>query len=100
MKNMKLLILTSLLMLSACVEESEAERVEREQKRGVQIEPQSSVTVKRITKFYDDIAYNGTRAIYLITDEKTGKEFIGISGIGITEVGSHSSGKSTVRDER
>lgn len=94
-----LIILTSLLMLSAC-QESEAERVEREQKRGVQVEPQSRVTVKRISKFYDNIAYNGERAIYLIIDEKTGKEFIGISGVGITEVGSHSSGKNSVRDER
>lgn len=93
------MILTSFLMLSAC-QESEAERKQRDQREKVVVENQGRVKVVRINRFYDVIAYNGERGIYLITDEKTGKEFIGISGIGITEVGSHSSGKSTVRDER
>lgn len=94
-----LMIATILLALTAC-QESEAEREQREQREKVVVENQGRVKVVRIDRFYDGIAYNGERGIYLITDEKTGKEFIGISGIGITEVGSHLSGKSTVRDER
>lgn len=94
-----LIILTSILMLAAC-EESETERQQREQQEKIAMENQGRVKVTQITRFNDSIAYNGVRGIYLITDEKTGKEFIGISGIGITEVGSHSSGKSTSRDER
>jgi hypothetical protein len=38
--------------------------------------------------------------IYRIVDSKTGKEYIGISGVGISENGSHSSGKSSMSDER
>lgn len=39
-------------------------------------------------------------ANYIITDTKTGTEYIGVSGIGITETGSHQAGKARVADER
>lgn len=58
------------------------------------------VDVARIGVFEDDAAYNGRRAIYIITDRKTGQEFIGISGIGISETGSHQCGKTRCTDER
>lgn len=62
------------------------------------------VTVTRIGVFRDDIAYDDTRGIYLIVDTKTGTEFIGISGVGITESSSHmvSTGKThyVTEDER
>jgi hypothetical protein len=48
----------------------------------------------------DDLAYRERRGLYVIVDQKTGKEFIGISGIGITEVGVHQEGKASVSDER
>lgn len=56
--------------------------------------------IVRIQTFYDDGAYNNIRGVYEIVDEKTGKEYFGISGIGISEIGSHSSGKTSASDER
>lgn len=58
------------------------------------------VTVTRMSTFSDSLAYNNERGVYLIRDNQTGQEFIGISGIGISELGSHRSGKVTVGDER
>lgn len=58
------------------------------------------VSVERIGVFRDEIAYGNTRGVYLITDHETGAEFIGVSGVGIAETGSHSAGKSRVSDER
>lgn len=57
-------------------------------------------TVTRVGIFEDVLAYDDRRGIYIIKDQKTGQEFIGISGIGISELGSHSTGKSTYSDER
>lgn len=62
--------------------------------------PAYRVTITRIGVFDDSIAYAGQRGIYIITDHKTGKEFIGISGIGISETGEHKDGKTTHQDER
>ena len=58
------------------------------------------VTVERIGVFRDDLAYGERRGVYVIRDNATGQEFIGVSGVGITETGSHQSGKVRVRDER
>lgn len=59
------------------------------------------VKVRRIDVIEDWTAYQNRRGIYVITDTKTGKEYIGVSGIGITETGTHSAGKnSTAGDER
>ncbi len=58
------------------------------------------VTIERIGVVADGLAYGERRGIYVITDHKTGSEFIGVSGVGITEVGSHQSGKVHVQDER
>jgi hypothetical protein len=67
-------------------------------------EAESRVAVTRIDVIKDDIAYEGKRGVYVIRDNTSGQEFIGISGIGISELGSHTvqSGKSrrTVEDER
>lgn len=60
--------------------------------------------VARISIFGDTLAYGGKRGVYVITDTKTGKEYIGVSGIGISELGSHTlyGGKTaaTVQDEQ
>lgn len=50
--------------------------------------------------FYDSDAYNSTRSVYVLKDKATGKEYIGVSGIGISERGSNTSGKNTIQDER
>lgn len=64
----------------------------------------STVSIRRIAVFEDDLAYGGKRGIYIIKDHATNKEFIGVSGIGISDIGQHpiSNGKTTimVRDER
>lgn len=57
-------------------------------------------SVSRVGVFKDDIAYDGRRGVYVMIDNKTGQEFVGVSGIGISELGSHSAGKSMIRDER
>lgn len=58
------------------------------------------VQVTRIGVIKDNIAYGDIRGIYRIVDTKTGKEFIGVSGVGIAETGSHSTGKTSTTDER
>jgi len=58
------------------------------------------VSVNKIGVFQDNLAYDNVRGVYIITDKKTNKEYIGISGIGITETGSHSAGKIIIKDER
>lgn len=57
-------------------------------------------TVTRVCVFTDRLAYNSRRAIYLLTDNKTGQEFVGISGVGIAELGEHQAGKTEKKDER
>lgn len=58
------------------------------------------VKVTRVGVFKDDLAYGSRRGVYIIIDTDTGKEFVGVSGVGVAEMGSHSAGKSSVRDER
>lgn len=66
----------------------------------VQLQDQNRVQVTRIGVFKDDLAYNSRRGVYVIVDTKTGKEYIGISGVGIQEVSSHQTGKTTTTVER
>jgi len=57
-------------------------------------------TVERVGVVDDSLAYGDRRGIYLIRDKQTDKEFVGVSGIGISELGSHPVGKAIVTDER
>ena len=78
--------------------------VEIAKRKSVQELHSDHVQVVRISVFDDDTAYHGQRGIYIITDKISGKSFIGVSGVGISELGSHSEGvgksRRTVRDER
>lgn len=58
------------------------------------------ITVTKIGTMVDEDAYNDKRSIFILVDLKTGKEFIGMTGVGISETGMHSSGKSSATDER
>ena len=58
------------------------------------------VTVDRVDVVADTLAYGGARGVYVIRDAQTGREFIGVSGVGIAETGDHQSGKMRARDER
>lgn len=49
--------------------------------------------VERVALFDDDLAYDGQRGVYLITDKETQKQYLGVSGIGISELGVHSTGQ-------
>lgn len=60
----------------------------------------SRIVVTRIGVIADKLAYSGRRGLYIITDTKTGKEYVGVSGIGISEFGSHWVGKTRAEDER
>lgn len=68
------------------------------------VAPDGRFEVTRVGVFDDPLAYNNKRGIYVIRDKSTGTEFVGISGIGISETGSHSqtTGKVTTKksDER
>ena len=64
------------------------------------IQPKQRFELKKVQTFKDTDAYTGVRNIYTLIDNDTGKEYIGISGIGITEQGNHISSKNNVQDER
>lgn len=57
-------------------------------------------TVTQVSTFQDEIAYGRKRGVYIIHDNTTGQEFVGVSGIGISELGHHQSGKTGISDER
>ena len=61
--------------------------------KGIGTNPESQYLVKRVEVFEDELAYSHLRGIYEIMDKKTGKKYLGISGIGITEVGSDGDGR-------
>lgn len=66
----------------------------------VTVPPKLRFDLKKVQTFYDSDAYYGVRNVYVLTDSETGKEFVGVSGIGITELGSHINSKNTYQDER
>ena len=87
--------------LAACTPKVEVDTPLTAIPRGVaEIKPQGRFKVERIGVFADGLAYSDKRGIYVITDTTTGQEFVGISGIGISELARHQSGKSSVNDER
>ena len=56
--------------------------------------------VMKVQMFKDPDAYMGLRCVYVITDQVTKREYLGVSGVGISDLGSHSVGKSMATDER
>lgn len=99
---MKAGILVAALLLAGCSDRTTNTPMSAPAPRGPDLgpPPQTRVTVERIGAFRDDLAYNDLRGIYIITDRKTGREYLGISGVGIAEVASHQVGKTRVGDER
>lgn len=94
------LIALAALALAGCDNET---RIPSEQRHNVQVNTMESgrVTVRKISEFRDALAYDDYRGVYIITDKETGREYIGVSGIGISEIGSHGCGKGCTRqDER
>jgi hypothetical protein len=75
------------------------EHVQRVNPGKMPIENSDRFEVRRVQVFEDPLAYYDRRGIYLIHDRKTGREFLGVSGVGVTEVGRHSAGKTSVEHE-
>lgn len=97
------LVLPAVLLLSAC--DNGPEPAKSTMAVSSQLSSDADrVKVTKMSEFRDGLAYDNWRGVYLIQDKQTGREYIGISGIGISEVGSHSHqvGKvqQLVRDER
>lgn len=89
------LVLITFTFLTSC-----SERPDTPMRIGSPISSSSRVNVTRIGVIEDSLAYDSRRGIYLIEDTKTGKEYIGVSGIGISELGQHQAGKTIISDER
>lgn len=94
--------LGALAIISGCSETIPTIVMQTEQasRTNLVLESTQRYDVKRVDVFADDLAYNGKRGIYEIKDRETGKVYLGISGIGITQRGSHQSDDNTVEDER
>lgn len=58
------------------------------------------VSVELISTFPDSEAYNSVRKVYIIRDNTTGREYFGVTGVGISEVGVQSNGKTSSTHER
>jgi hypothetical protein len=88
------LVAGSALWLSGCAPEADTSMAK------VRPQQASRFAVERVGVFEDDLAYGNRRGIYVITDKTTGREYIGVSGVGVSELGSHQAGKTRVSDER
>lgn len=99
---MKLICLAAaallVILVAGCGEDAHPKTLDME------IKPDGRFEVSRAGVFDDPLAYSGKRGVYVIRDKTTGKEFVGVSGIGISETGKHTKtvGKitSNVPDER
>lgn len=100
---MKIFIVIFSLLLSACDSGPEAAKSTMDVSSQLSADA-DRIKVTKMSEFRDTLAYDNWRGVYLIQDKQTGKEYIGISGIGISEVGSHTRlvGKvqQSVGDER
>ena len=98
------LMILAALALTACVPAPAPDMAMQSRQRmaapAAPVSDGDRVTVERIAVFKDDLAYGDRRGVYVIRDKATGREFIGVSGVGIAETGSHQIGKARVGDER
>ena len=100
---MKPILIALCVLLSACNLPDPSMQMREQDKNAdaVSVESSERIQVTRIGVFADTLAYHDLRGVYLIKDTKTGAEYIGISGVGIQETGSHNCGKNcTSEDER
>ena len=97
---MKHLAILSVLALSACAPDPtlnmEKPQSPQMQPGGVLSPDTRRVTVSRVGIFSDDLAYGNRRGVYIIVDNETGREYIGVSGVGISETGRHFVPQTTI----
>jgi hypothetical protein len=60
--------------------------------------PVMRFTLARAQIVKDELAYGRERGVYILKDNETGREYIGVSGIGITEIGRHNCGKGCTKE--
>ena len=84
--------------------EAKAEKAEEARIAKIQADNAALVSFQRLGCFSDSSAYGEQRCTYMVKYTPTGQTFIGVSGIGISELGNHTvqSGKNRVtrEDER
>jgi hypothetical protein len=105
MKYTLILTIAALALLAGCGPAPDMPLKQRQEDqdstaRPANVRDNDRIEVTRIGVFRDSLAYNAKRGVYVIRDKQTGREYVGISGVGISEVGNHLSGKVTVPDER
>lgn len=89
-------LIPAALALLSCSSQPSAPRAPFQEKT---LSTGNRITVERIAEFRDRFAYGERREILIIKDAKTGKEFIGVSGVGITETSRVPHGKTTTEVE-
>ena len=94
-KLSKLTVLAGMIFLVGCRPNATIIMQKKEQ-----LNTESQYNVTRVEVFEDELAYGGKRGIYEIIDQRTGKKYLGVSGIGISELGSHIEVNTTSRDEK
>ena len=87
MKRIMLFLMLSCLC-AACDSTSSPALVMEEKHRST-LPVEARFHIVRYAVFEDSLAYDGKRGIYLIEDRETSRTYVGLSGIGITEVGDH-----------
>lgn len=93
----KSIVLMAALVLAGC--DFGSTRVDSDARQIMPVRVSDRIQVVKIQEFRDRLAYDNVRGIYIITDKKTGNEYIGVSGIGISETGRHGCGKTCSRED-
>lgn len=94
----KIIALIALVAIAGC--EPTPDSIQRDRPESISFKSNDRIKVERIGVFEDGLAYGSKRGVYIIIDTKTNQEFIGVSGVGISEAGSHQQGKYQSSDER
>lgn len=79
MKKRIMIIITAVALLAAC------EPQERKQVR-LQVREPGRFVLERVEEYEDFTSRNHRRHVYILKDLKTGREYIGINGIGIAQL--------------
>lgn len=85
---MKRFIVIGLLIVCGCVPEATHELNSKIDQR---------FSIDMVAVFNDPLAYHDKRAVYILKDKETNKEYIGISGVGISEVSAAGKNNTTER---
>lgn len=85
---MKTILCVSVLLLVGCTP-APSDTLEAGGQAVGRVSDGGPVTIRRVAVIEDDTAYDHRRSVYIITDKETGQQWIGVSGVGVSERGSH-----------